>query len=712
MVKHPLRAGESTPSGSAHDGKKSRKPGKQTPKHEPETQPVTPGLLTPSSAPVTPGLLTPASVSASWSPGAAGSGSAGDTSRSQGSKGSTGREQKQEATLSPAATPTLSLDSLVISDAKSLASPSGLPGLHAYTMSAHRNLKKFPTSASPASPKIEVSSSSVRDPGLVVDEDCSDKDMMKLAERLMGMLDEDSILYVAHELQSQGYLQEFTLELPMPLGQQLPPMMLHQVPLVAQQTFPPNQQLLQSAAQPHLEQFLDLQQVLSTDSQDSQPRVDSFPQDPQPGSDSQSPQTLSGKDSFVQQMQHSNNVLQKVMSSGSRSAQLQLDSVLEEPESPPASPRLEEQAASIQEALTPELSQPDDAAIKPPYLRARTLQNETRISSLLIQNISSLLIQNLPRSFSQKATRDWVDSHGYRDLYDMLMWFPAKQSSKQTESRAFINFRSTEHAKRFRREFHHTEMSSSPGQGTTQIAITSAKEQGFTANFIRFWHLTQNQDKEAKHLFLTVCPFFARDMVATVSAEEKKLAEANLSQPFHENKLVAKKGKPEWDSTTLAIRNLPEDVYTQSRAIGWLTRNGHEGFDFLLFVPRKQNYKARSSVPGGLAYLFVNFSTAAKAHACARSLHNLHVGQGAPNLSVVAARIQGYQACWEHFQDLAKSGRLVPWFDPAMEKRMGRQEADAGKEDDKDEQNAEGDKTIASDARSERPTESPRHIFQ
>lgn len=654
---------------------------------------MTPGLLTPSSAPVTPGLLTPASVSASWSPGAAGSGSAGDTSRSQGNKGSTGREQKQEATLSAAATPTLSLDSLVISDAKSVASPLGLPGLHAYTLAAHRNVK-FPTSASPASPKIEVSSSSVCDPGLVVDEDCSDKDMMKLAERLMGMLDEDSILYVAHELQSQGHLQEFTLELPMPLGQQLPPMMLHQVPLVAQQTFPPNQQVL------------DLQQVLSTDSQDSQPRVDSFPQDPQPGSDSQSPQTLSGKDSFVQQMQHSNNVLQKVMSTGSRSAQLQLDSVLEEPESPPASARLEEQAASIQEALTPELSQPDDAAIKPPHLRARTLQNETRISSLLIQN--------LPRSFSQKATRDWVDSHGYRDLYDMLMWFPAKQSSKQTESRAFINFRSTEHAKRFRREFHHTEMSSSPGQGTTQLAITSAKEQGFTANFIRFWHLTQNQNdgKEAKHSFLTVFPFFARDMVATVSAEEKKLAEANIRQALHENKPVVKKGKPEWDSTTLAIRNLPEDVYTQSRAIGWLTRSGHEGFDFLLFVPRKQNYKARSSVPGGLAYLFVNFSTAAKAHACARSLHNLHVGEGAPNLSVVAARIQGYQACWEHFQDLAKSGRLVPWFDPAMEKRMGRQEADAGKEDDKDEQNAEGDKTIASDARNERPTESPRHLFQ
>eukprot|EP00930_Biecheleria_cincta_P090097 TRINITY_DN7943_c0_g1_i1.p1 TRINITY_DN7943_c0_g1~~TRINITY_DN7943_c0_g1_i1.p1 ORF type:complete len:730 (+),score=149.42 TRINITY_DN7943_c0_g1_i1:32-2191(+) len=719
MVMHPQRDAMPASPGSAPDTKKSKKKTFKplAPKQEPESQPsmpMTPGLLTPSSAPVTPGLLTPYSptVVSPVSPGAAGYTSPAVASRtSQGSKVIAGREQKQEGALTRAATPTLSLDSLVTSDAKSVAHPLGvLPGLDSYNLAAQKN-SQWPSCTFPASQNIEVSASSVPDPGLATDDDGSDIDMTKLAMRLMGMLDDDDILYVAQELQSLGYMQEFTLDLPTPQGQQLPSMMLQRSPFGGQQIFQQNQQVF------------DLQQMLSGGSgldlpQNSQLRVDPTFWEPQPESASQSSKTSAVQSSFVQQMQNSKKVLQKVTSSGTRSPELQSANVLEKQESAPglSSPSLclEEQAECIQED---EHSQADEAA-----------SSKTRHDK---SNITSLLIQNLPNSFSQQATRAWVDSHGYRDLYDMLMWFPAKQSSTQMESRAFINFRDAYQAKRFRREFHNTWIIVPLNQGNSKVSITTAKQQGFTANFIRFWHLSQKSYKEAKESSQTVCPFFARDMVATVSADEKKQAEAMGASPQPApqktkpvvSKPVVTKGNAEWVSTTLAIRNLPEEINTQNKAMKWLVRHGHKNFDFLLFVPRKQNCKVRNAAtPGGLAYMFVNFCSANKAHVCAQALHNSHVGEGAPNLSVVAAKLQGFQACEEHFKELAKSGRLVPWSDPEKGKSKGCKKADAGEEwqeeeeeqedEEEDEPKAEGVKTMPSDARNEQCSTGSRQVFQ
>lgn len=675
MVMHSHRAGLRMPSESEKKHQKVKKGGKQsTPKQEQDKLPATPGLQAPG--PKVPGLLSPGNTGT-----ISNAGTPTETTR----QSTTGTQEAALPTTPDPKWQTLSLDSLVISSAKSAAGPTGLPGLGAYTLAKARSLKASPVSfgapqkllnaaaghvTSVPIPAVATPDSSVATPDFSAlgddDDNGSDTDDRKLANRLLNLLDENDILVLAHELQQQGYLQEFDLDVPRPQSQQLPSMMLPQVPLavVAQQTFVQNR--LPQSPQPHTEkQVIDLQQMLGNSlgepEQDQQQMFTQqhvqpmYPQSPPPQDlqpDFESWQTLPANVGLQQN--------HKSTPPGLQSPQPRLESVLEEPAPSLTcpSPRLDEEdeeAECIQEA---------DASL--PEEEAAAAKNSSDPDKA---KVSSLLIQNLPRSFTQQATRDWLDSHGYRDLYDMLMWFPAKQSAKNSDSRALINFRSPDQAKRFRREFHHFTMTTNGG--TAKLAISTAKEQGFTANFIRLWHLS-NQDSPNG-----ICPFFARDMVAMMSPEDKKLAEAN-AQPPSEAKPVARTANPSWTSTTLAIRNLPEDVDTQDVAMSWLFQKGYENFNFLLYVPRKQNYKARTStspLPGGLAYLFVNFCTAKDAHACSRALHNLRVGERAPTLSVVAAKVQGYQACRDHFKELAKSGRLVPWFEPE-ENSKGSQKAD------------------------------------
>ncbi|CAE7247241.1 unnamed protein product, partial [Symbiodinium microadriaticum] len=137
-----------------------------------------------------------------------------------------------------------------------------------------------------------------------------------------------------------------------------------------------------------------------------------------------------------------------------------------------------------------------------------------------VKAVTSFIIQNLPLDFNQQKVMDFIDSFGYRDLYDVLLWFPAKKSSRRQTSSAFINFRNPELAVVFRTQFHNSKIT----DGDTKLNICPAIVQGFTENFVKFWHLTQKDP----HSGSICCPYFASDQMEKVTDDVWSRARAML----------------------------------------------------------------------------------------------------------------------------------------------------------------------------------------
>jgi len=60
----------------------------------------------------------------------------------------------------------------------------------------------------------------------------------------------------------------------------------------------------------------------------------------------------------------------------------------------------------------------------------------------------------------------------------------------------------------------------------------------------------------------------------------------------------------------------------------------------------------------------VNLRSPEQAFKCAEFLTGQEIAENDPALNVVAARVQGLNACLEHFSNLGNSSRVSPWFDP------------------------------------------------
>lgn len=275
---------------------------------------------------------------------------------------------------------------------------------------------------------------------------------------------------------------------------------------------------------------------------------------------------------------------------------------------------------------------------------------------------TTLILRNLPQHFDQRFAQDWIDQQGFGGLYDFFLWFPAKQTSRLNScGYAFVNFRSIADAQRFRRELHLMRIVGTEGdQDSSQqlpLSIAVAKVQGFAENYVRFQHLLVGATP-------TRCaPFFAQDSVDALSVEQLDAAASASS-----NNAAFHVGPPlDGNLTTVIIRNLPPAVETQDITRTWLNELGFKHqYDFLLFLPAKRSRRGcggRNASPAaqGFGYAFVNFVNAAGAQLCVDMLNGKALHEGDPALSVVGARVQGLQACTEHFQTLAESGRCTPW---------------------------------------------------
>mmetsp|Transcript_57975 Transcript_57975/g.135693 ORF Transcript_57975/g.135693 Transcript_57975/m.135693 type:complete len:549 (+) Transcript_57975:21-1667(+) len=272
--------------------------------------------------------------------------------------------------------------------------------------------------------------------------------------------------------------------------------------------------------------------------------------------------------------------------------------------------------------------------------------------------VTSFIIQNLPLDFNQQQVMDFIDGFGYRDLYDVLLWFPAKKSSRRQTSSAFINFRSPELAVIFRTQFHNSKIT----DGDTKLNICPAIVQGFTENFVKFWHLTQKDP----HSGSICCPYFASDQIEKVAEDIWSRARAMLDTSGQTRGVAT-----EWSATTLVIRNLPDVLASQEEVVCWLDEVGHgRGYDFLLYVPKKTN-PVVSQVASG-AYVFVNYRSPHLAQDCFHALQHKAVDNGTTKvvLNVVISKLQGKQALSERFKDLAKSGRLVPLVDDRTSEQL------------------------------------------
>jgi len=122
-------------------------------------------------------------------------------------------------------------------------------------------------------------------------------------------------------------------------------------------------------------------------------------------------------------------------------------------------------------------------------------------------------------------------------------------------------------------------------------------------------------------------------------------------------------------STTLILRNLPPSLESQEEIRQWLENFGFAGqYDFLLWLPpKRKRVELASSKTGprqGLAYAFVNLRSPEQVFKCAEFLNGHRIAGNDPVLKVVAARVQGLNACLEHFSNLGDSSRASPWFDP------------------------------------------------
>jgi len=189
------------------------------------------------------------------------------------------------------------------------------------------------------------------------------------------------------------------------------------------------------------------------------------------------------------------------------------------------------------------------------------------------------------------------------------------------------------------------------GKQQWSLHVSVAKVQGFEDNFIRFYHLLHNNSP-------TLCqPFFAKDSIENLSPEVWKKATQAGSNALRLSNLS------NGPSTTLIVRNLPPSLESQKETWQWLDNLGFAGqYDFLLWLPpKRKQVELASSNTGprkGLAYAFVNLRSPEQAFKCAEFLNGHD-----PALNVVAARVQGLNACLEHFSQFGDSTRVSPWFD-------------------------------------------------
>eukprot|EP00411_Alexandrium_monilatum_P107293 CAMPEP_0175768052 /NCGR_PEP_ID=MMETSP0097-20121207/70230_1 /TAXON_ID=311494 /ORGANISM="Alexandrium monilatum, Strain CCMP3105" /LENGTH=494 /DNA_ID=CAMNT_0017078153 /DNA_START=1 /DNA_END=1485 /DNA_ORIENTATION=- len=276
-------------------------------------------------------------------------------------------------------------------------------------------------------------------------------------------------------------------------------------------------------------------------------------------------------------------------------------------------------------------------------------------------SFTTLILRNLPPSFDQKAVHEWIDDLGYCNLYDFLLWFPAKKTSRlSTASYAFINFRMGADAQRFRQDHHLKRFDNSEGEnGKKQLNVAIAKVQGFAENYVRFHHLCDDNCP-------TVCqPYFAQDSCDKLPQQTLIAAETlTLTAP-------QLPGTLESGFTTLVIRNLPHSVDNQDVAMQWLDGAGFQGqYDFFLYLPpkrRRPEQDAPGGPPQGLGYAFVNMRDPIHAAACVESLNGTPLAVGDPTLSIVPSKVQGLQKCVSHFGSLDDGGRLRPWTDTSSD---------------------------------------------
>ena len=64
---------------------------------------------------------------------------------------------------------------------------------------------------------------------------------------------------------------------------------------------------------------------------------------------------------------------------------------------------------------------------------------------------TTIVMMNLPVDYSHEKSRGLVDTLGFRDKYDVVIWFPRKQIGQQNLSHAVVNFKAPEGCVAFRR---------------------------------------------------------------------------------------------------------------------------------------------------------------------------------------------------------------------------------------------------------------------
>jgi len=305
--------------------------------------------------------------------------------------------------------------------------------------------------------------------------------------------------------------------------------------------------------------------------------------------------------------------------------------------------------------------------------------NDDSQAAVYDSTATTLILRNLPNGFDQQACQEWVDK-AFKGHYDFLLWFPAKKTSRLNNcSYAFVNFCDAQHARRFRDNFHLHRFSQDGYDNSAKhqwpLSVAVAKVQGFAKNYIRYHHLL---DKSKSN---TLCkPFFLQSAIDDLTKDEVAAANKHAASLQH------------GETTTLVVRNLPLWMDSQDSARGWLDSAGHEGkYDFFLYFPpkkRKADGTAQGAAGQGLSYAFVNFKDPEDAKACIDELDGHRVANAVagvaaaadegPALSVVAARVQGLQECWDHFRGIEDNGRLEPWVGSTTMKSTAATSSESG----------------------------------
>lgn len=260
---------------------------------------------------------------------------------------------------------------------------------------------------------------------------------------------------------------------------------------------------------------------------------------------------------------------------------------------------------------------------------------------------TTLAIRNIPAGFSQQKLKDWMDSIGFENTYDFLLWFPPKSATPVDScSYAFVNFVDIRNAHTFRNRFHLKSLDEAR-EDSCLLSVVSARVQGFAKNYTKFGHLL---DKSSAGV--TRCePFFSR-------RPEKQVSETGSTEGVHTTQkyFLALKNS----TTTLVIRNFPLTVTDQESARTLLDTQGFKGtYDFFLYIPAKMR---RPSGPFTFPYVFVNFIEPDHAFVFSDKFNGVSVVEDGPQFNIVASKVQGLQECIKHFQSMHTNNRCKPFI--------------------------------------------------